>query len=162
MRPFPFPRQVLIGQVLQRLKLTWLANEGSNAAQSRATFRICLSISLVYFALNYILSYHTMSSFFAYDAQGLEADSDWSVLNWWLGLGVGLFAVVLVAKARRHVRGRYGIPERRCRGYEDLCCSLWCNCCVVAQLARHTADYDTYAGLCCSETGVPQHAPALV
>ena len=29
----------------------------------------------------------------------------------------------------------------------------------VAQMARHTGDYDTYPTNFCSETGLPDHAP---
>ena len=32
---------------------------------------------------------------------------------------------------------------------------FWCSCCTVAQMARHTADYETYAARCCSDTGLP-------
>mmetsp|Transcript_13155 Transcript_13155/g.23847 ORF Transcript_13155/g.23847 Transcript_13155/m.23847 type:complete len:126 (+) Transcript_13155:102-479(+) len=79
-----------------------------------------------------------------------------------LSIFIGVFVIVLVTKTRKQIRSRYGIPEQQCVGCEDCCCSFWCNCCAVAQMARHTADYDTYAGLCCSETGLPPHAPSIV
>ena len=65
---------------------------------------------------------------------------------------------------RSHVRSKYAIPEsEQCpTGCEDLCCSLVCPCFTAAQLLRHTTDYDTYDGKCCSETGLPPYAPAIV
>jgi Cys-rich protein (TIGR01571 family) len=65
---------------------------------------------------------------------------------------------------RAHVRSKYAIPEsEQCpRGCEDLCCSLVCPCFTAAQLLRHTTDYDTYDAKCCTETGLPAHAPAIV
>ena len=158
---------------MRRLKLTWLANESSNAAQSQAAFRICLSVALVYFAVDRLLAYRLMSSSFVKIAWAenddffneypdAETDAWLSLLRLWLGFFFAAALVFLATKTRRHVRAKYAIPEQRCAGCEDFCCSLWCNCCVVAQLARHTADYSTYAGLCCSETGVPEHAPSIV
>ena len=154
---------------MHRLKLTWLAQESTNAAQSKVTFRICLSIALVYFAIDYGLSYHAVSPLFVFNGnedgyrERSEPASDLGpVLHSWLGFIVAAFSVFLLTKTRKHIRGKYGIPEKRCAGCEDFCCALWCQCCTAAQLARHTADYDTYAGLCCSETGVPKHAPAIV
>jgi hypothetical protein len=32
----------------------------------------------------------------------------------------------------------------------------------VAQMMRHTTDYDTYHSSCCSETGVPSNVPSIV
>jgi hypothetical protein len=43
-----------------------------------------------------------------------------------------------------------GIPI----GWEDVCCSIWCNMCVTAQMARHTADYRERRGACCNSVGV--------
>merc|ERR1711957_964781 len=127
---------------------------------SKATFRICLSIGLVYAAIDHMLSWHTLSYLFVSEEETF--DDDWSLLHTWLGFFFAVFSIILVTKVRKHLRNKYGIPETRCAGCEDFCCSLWCNCCTVAQLARHTADYSTYAGLCCSETGIPEHAPSIV
>lgn len=168
-------RLVLIGQLMQRLKLNWLANDSSNAAQSKAAFRIYLSLALVYFALDRILAYR--SSWFWFVGMGVAWEEDDDIFlddpdfdavsrmqSLRLALGFSFFAatVFLTTKIRQRVRAKYAIPAARCAGCEDLCCSLWCNCCTVAQLARHTADYTTYAGLCCSETGLSEQAPSIV
>jgi Cys-rich protein (TIGR01571 family) len=77
-----------------------------------------------------------------------------------LDLIAGLFFLFLTVKTRQHIRRVYAIPESRsCIGMEDLCCSFWCGCCVVAQMARHTADYKKYHPACCTETGMNEHSP---
>ena len=44
-------------------------------------------------------------------------------------------------------------PNKHCKGCEDCCCSFWCHCCTIAQMMRHTADYDKYDAQCCNDTG---------
>ena len=82
-------------------------------------------------------------------------------VNQAFGFAVGVFSIYVVLKTRRHIRERSGIPETRCQGREDCCCATFCQCCTVMQMARHTAGYETYAGQCCSETGLPRNAPQL-
>ncbi|KAL7550005.1 hypothetical protein ACHAWF_016200 [Thalassiosira exigua] len=43
-----------------------------------------------------------------------------------------------------------GVPV----GWEDVCCALWCQLCIAAQMARHTVDYDEKRAKCCNSTGV--------
>eukprot|EP00579_Thalassiosira_antarctica_P031630 CAMPEP_0201991556 /NCGR_PEP_ID=MMETSP0905-20130828/363_1 /ASSEMBLY_ACC=CAM_ASM_000554 /TAXON_ID=420261 /ORGANISM="Thalassiosira antarctica, Strain CCMP982" /LENGTH=293 /DNA_ID=CAMNT_0048545997 /DNA_START=30 /DNA_END=911 /DNA_ORIENTATION=+ len=160
---------ILVGQVMHRLKLTWLGNEGT-IAKTTATFRICLSITLVYILMDNIirfLAYRTLFKIIINENEygdTVDIDSFYALVNWHRSLSFffGIFIITLVAKTRNRIRSKYGIPEEQCAGCEDCCCSFWCNCCTVAQMARHTADYDTYAGLCCSETGMPPHAPSIV
>jgi hypothetical protein len=74
------------------------------------------------------------------------------------------FTVVVLRNLRRHVRSKYSIPEGdSCpSGCEDVCCSMCCSCLVVGQMMRHTADYETYGARCCTDTGLPLHAPSIV
>ena len=39
-------------------------------------------------------------------------------------------------------------------GWEDVCCAVWCQFCVLGQMARHTVDYGERRAVCCSATGV--------
>lgn len=73
-----------------------------------------------------------------------------------------IWSIYALMKTRENVRAKYSIPEEKCQGCEDLCCSVFCSCCVVAQLARHTGDYETYKGSACSETGHAAHTPSIV
>ena len=45
---------------------------------------------------------------------------------------------------------------------EDVLISYFCRPCVISQMIRHTAMYDTYPGACCTPTGLPPHAPDMV
>jgi hypothetical protein len=36
---------------------------------------------------------------------------------------------------------------------------LWCSCCTVAQVARHTGNYEDYPASCFTETGLSSGAP---
>jgi hypothetical protein len=71
------------------------------------------------------------------------------------------YMLVVLTRARAHVRKRYSIPNN-CAGCEDCCCAFWLPCCTTLQIARHTADYDTYGASCCTETGLPLTAPEVV
>jgi len=72
--------------------------------------------------------------------------------------------VIVLRNLRSHVRSKYAIPEaNQCpAGFEDTCCSVFCPCCVAAQLMRHTADYNATPGRCCTATGLPNNAPSIV
>ena len=39
-------------------------------------------------------------------------------------------------------------------GWEDICCALWCQFCIVGQMARHTANYGEKKAAICNTTGV--------
>jgi len=43
-----------------------------------------------------------------------------------------------------------GVPV----GWEDVCCAIWCQFCVLGQMARHTVDYGERKAACCSVSGV--------
>jgi Cys-rich protein (TIGR01571 family) len=73
-----------------------------------------------------------------------------------------MYLIVATMKTREFIRNKYSIPEQNCAGCEDCCCSFWCSCCTIAQMARHTADYDTYRAAACTETGLPRNAPELL
>ena len=71
---------------------------------------------------------------------------------------VGLFYFSLI-KTRKIIRENYEIPEEenQCSGHEDALVSIFCTSCAVSQMGRHTADFSTYRGHCCTETGLPDH-----
>lgn len=185
---------ILVGQIMHRLKLTWLGSEGTTA-QTVATFRILLCITILVYATDTVLpaslpQIPDISGLFFFLVLALTLCMNsviscffrstlisLAIVSQVLSLPAGgtmyaisriadivfcAFVIFLVAKTRKHIREKYSIPEKQCKGCEDYCCSLWCTCCTVAQMARHTADYETYAGLCCSETGIPPHAPSIV
>ncbi|CAB9516026.1 expressed unknown protein [Seminavis robusta] len=72
-----------------------------------------------------------------------------------------LFLIYLTSSTRGSLREKYYIRESRFHDLEDCCCATFCLPCSVCQMARHTADYSTYEGVCCNETGLPDcYAPS--
>lgn len=53
------------------------------------------------------------------------------------------------------MRREYSVPKGIL--FEDTILSLFCTPCVLAQMGRHTADYDTYAARACTKTGLSDH-----
>lgn len=75
------------------------------------------------------------------------------------------FAIFATQSTRSTLREKFLIREERCYDLEDLGCAAACLPCTVAQMARHTANFDDYEAVLCSETGLPdgvrmkQHTP---
>lgn len=65
------------------------------------------------------------------------------------------FVVFVTQSTRSSLREKFMIREERCFDLEDICCATACLSCTVAQMARHTANYDDYEAVCCSKTGLP-------
>jgi len=119
---------ILMGQVMTRLKMDWLAEEVPDGTW-KETFRTMLYITIGYFILNLLLS---------------PADPDYprSLLYNIVMLVFTIYMVYIVAVVRQKIRERDHIPEEICIGCEDVVCAFYCSCCTVSQLARQTADYE--------------------
>jgi Cys-rich protein (TIGR01571 family) len=65
------------------------------------------------------------------------------------------FVVFVTQSTRNSLREKFVISEECCFDLEDLCCATLCLPCTVSQMSRHTANYDDYEAVCCSETGLP-------
>lgn len=160
-----FP-QILMAQVLTRLKLDMFANEAPEA-EWRMTFKRILILIVFYFIF---------TSIFSCPADEVEVGEDGNITviesscpTWQRSLSSVVttafffYTLIVLVKTRGAVRARYEIPEKNCVGMEDCCCAFWCGCCTVAQLARQTADYDQKRAVCCSDTGLPPAlAPAFI
>lgn len=72
-----------------------------------------------------------------------------------------IYLVTVTTRTRQALRHRHEIPHQHCRA-EDACLAAACLPCVTAQMARHTADYETYHAQCCSPTGLSPYAPTSV
>ena len=130
---------VAISQVMTRLHLSWLGQISSSdktfLIAKLITFSVLLLITID--ISTHPLSYISLSAFLFY-----------------------LFNLLYTTTITRYyIRHKYNIPTSKCCGCsgecEDVCCAFFCNCCVITQMARHTGDYDTYNGYCCTRTGLP-------
>lgn len=147
--------QIAMAQVMQRLRLTWLGEPGHDAA-TKNTFKVVLTLVVCY-------------TVFTLALEMIEASNNYYRIPAWVpvtrivgGVAFTIYSVYSLMKTRESVRGKYSIPEERCKGMEDLCCSMWCSCCVVSQMARHTGEYETYKGRWCSETGMDAQTPSII
>lgn len=154
-----FCTNVAMGQVMQRMNLTWLGTTGS-PERTRDTYKVILTLTIAYFCFRMLVTAMTPTQTNAYYAA--PAPSWLTTINDIAGLLMSLWSIYALMKTRKYIRTKYSIPEERCQGCEDLCCSMWCSCCTVAQLARHTGEFEQYPSNCCSETGLPANAPRVV
>lgn len=144
-----------MAQSIDRLNLTWLGEPGTWTQSMRAFNVICVLVGCY-------LVYSTALNIAAipFDEQDTPL---WIVWGRFLGTFLfTLYNIYALCRSRETMRARYQIPEQHCVGCEDLCCSLWCSCCVTAQMLRHTGEYETYPGVCCSGTGHPDNVPKCV
>lgn len=143
---------VLMGQIMQRMMLTWLGEPGP-IISTRNSFKVVLVIVVSYFVYSTALELATLP----YDVQ--DVPTYLPALKMTGSILFSLWALYALCRTRESIRHRYSIEEERCQGCEDLCCSFWCSCCTVAQVARHTGDYEEYPASCCTQTGLPPGAP---
>jgi Cys-rich protein (TIGR01571 family) len=141
---------------MHRLKLTPLAKEGRTLQQTAATFRTMFILGILFYPLRLLASVPLSVS--VDDNGEISGSAMFIVLFKYFVFGVYVFFLVLMCRTRRHIRNKFQIPETDCSGCEDCCCVYWCTFCTVAQMARHTGDYEVHGVRCCSETGLPPNA----
>lgn len=140
---------VAIGQITSRLGLKWDGEPTNDPDKIKNTFKLFLFLTF--------LNMFTSS---------------------WLSWIFGTYCVLVIARVRSHMRGRYALPPTlakiipndnpRCsfsEDYyvvEDYCLPIVCGPCTISQMSRHTAMYETYEGVYTSATGLPPHVPLMV
>jgi len=154
--------EIATGQIMQRMRLTWLG--GLVQSHMRVnTFKTVLAIVVCYHifnsALDTYLVYNGDPNNNYYRGEDITAVTLVKDAVSFLFMCWSIFAL---CQTRRNVRKTYSIPEQTCTGCEDCLCSTFCTCCTVGQIARHTGEYEKYPSLCCTETGMPDHAPSVV
>lgn len=140
---------------MSRMQLTWLG-EPSTLYHTSKTFSVVIALIVNYFIYSLALEFAAMP----YTEDTIPTSI--SVLRFIGNLLFSLWALYALYRTRANVRARYQIPEQYCNGCEDLCCSFWCSCCVASQMLRHTGEYETYPGTCCTKTGHPPGTPLVV
>jgi Cys-rich protein (TIGR01571 family) len=141
-----------VAQVMTRMRLNCLGQFGPPQNTQNA-FYLVLSAGVLYGIVSTILAVAQLP----YPAG--EEPILLSLANFVGSAAFITFLVVTLCQTRKNVRKQYGIPGRTC---EDLFCSLCCTCCTVAQIARHTGNYEIHPAVCCTETGHPPTAPLSV
>jgi len=70
--------------------------------------------------------------------------------------------IIATAAEKMNCQESYEENGNGCDIAEDYIMACVCQPCVISQMNRHTALYDTYEGSCCSSNGLPSHAPLMV
>jgi Cys-rich protein (TIGR01571 family) len=120
--------------------------------QAKKTFH---TVFFVYVFVNMLTSVLPVPTV---DSEGTAYYSFWEVFNLVISLLLLIWNIWALTKTRAHVRSKEQIPEEQCHGCEDLCCALFCSCCAVAQLYRHTEDMDSH----CHPLLPPSNTPVVI
>jgi len=164
--PPPGP-EIPVGQVISRLRLTWLGVEPRSpttaASATKHAFKTLLYMTFAFWITRLFL----LLIIALLDPNVGNESGKWIEPGYWyyffaltddiLALAYMGFTIFLLNNLRVYVRNKYKIPKKP--NYpswfcEDCCCSCVCPCLVVAQLMRHTTDYSSERGRCCTTTGL--------
>ncbi|EED95200.1 predicted protein [Thalassiosira pseudonana CCMP1335] len=141
-------RDVLLAQVMTRLKLNWNGEAGNKGN----TFKVIVGVWIAFILVRWVLGLGINYG----NAQILQT------VIFYLDIAFFIFIIVLAVRTRSYLRARSNIPERNCAGCEDCCCVFWCSCCTLTQMARHTYDFDKYQAVCCNSTGIASGVAEIV
>lgn len=158
---------IAAGQVISRLHLTWLGVEPRSPATAvsatKHAFKTLLYMTFAFWITRLLL----LLIVALLDPNVGNESGQWIEPGYWyyffaltddiLALSYMGFTIFLLNNLRVYVRNKYKIPKKP--NYpswfcEDCCCSCICPCLVVAQLMRHTTDYSSERGRCCTTTGL--------
>lgn len=143
---------VALSQIMARMRLT---SDGRSAASLNSRIRVksVLGLTIGFISLNALLVYVLVLS-----PQIAQIEIGMFCLGLILLQTPILYCFYhMLIKTRRAVRRTYKIQEEGFEGFEDMIVSIWCTCCALTQMGRHTADYNTYRALWCTDTGLPDH-----
>ena len=169
---------LLLAQVMTRMGLNAFGRHAEsttekNPSTGRFSQSPILRIFSLIFLLHFVLIETALSAIVVSQIHAREEGTIARVPTWaYVLLAVRavcrttlvVYVATISIRTRRYVRERYAIPEskRVPDGIEDALVSLACFPCGVAQMARHTADYDKYDAQSCSPTGLSTYAPLPV
>jgi len=155
------------GQVISRLKLNVWGKPAANNNESAGAFQKLVTLTIAYFSITVLLNL-TLAPYdvdpndgglppppFMFFLQIFRAILHYAYLS---------VLIIVLWNVRSYVRNKYAIPkDETCQlECEDLLCAVCCSHLSVAQLLRHTTDYETYNATCCTRTGVAAHVPSIV
>lgn len=152
-----------MAQVMTRMRLTWTGEAGWYRPTLR-TYKcvLFLVLSYVFIMISLIVAQECMHEYAPAKVRKRFREY-FPVAQVVATVFFCIWALYSLCMTRENVRVHFSIRQRPlfC-GCEDLCCSICCTCCTVAQLARHTGDYETYPASCCGESGHASEGPLFV
>lgn len=144
-----------MAQTMTRMQLTWLGEAGPRVS-TQNTFIVVLTLLVSY------ITYATSLEIASLEYSTYDTPRGLSFMKAAGGFLFFVWGLYSLCRTRQHVREQYSIPEERCVGCEDVCCSMFCTCCTLAQMSRHTGEYETYNASCITKTGLQADAPLTV
>lgn len=151
-----FCPQIGMAQVMHRMRLTWLGVPG-NEESTKNTYKVILTIVIAYYV--YMSALNTYIQSFLVNNEVVDMNPVFLYAHDFGNYIFSFWSILALCRTRRSVRETYSIPGNDC---EDCLHSTFCPCCTVAQVARHTGEFETYPSTCCSATGLGPHAPMAV
>jgi hypothetical protein len=164
---------ILLGQVMTRMNLDWIGSPIGNRAGTWSPFKIMVAVTATYLSMYFCTASWFTTFHFVEGDNGIVRSISALLIALRSVFIPAAFLYALVAKirTRAYIRRKYGVRPSVCSGCrccgcgsgcDDFCASYMCSCLTTAQMDRHTADYDKYAGDCCSANGLPQYSPTIV
>ena len=154
-----FCPQIALAQIMSRLRIVGPHKAKGFLLKSKLDLTMTVLLTILFYFVNLMVAYVLFGRSYVLG----KAPSTTLLLSFGIpvllvdAMVVCLFYFLLI-KTRKIVRENYGIPEgKQCPGNEDALVSIFCTSCTVSQMGRHTADYTTYRGHCCTQTGLPDH-----
>lgn len=159
-----------LGQVMTRLGLNACGEDETEKKPRCSAFQVMCVLFAVSTCTSVVFGQLIEDVVFEDEDNDGEPDSE-KDQGWFFGVRLTRLAIsffyyvfifIVAIRTRAFVRKKYKIRPRCCWECEDLCCALGCYCCMVCQLARHTADYERQTVKCCTQTGLSRDAPMPV
>mmetsp|Transcript_16696 Transcript_16696/g.45819 ORF Transcript_16696/g.45819 Transcript_16696/m.45819 type:complete len:208 (+) Transcript_16696:138-761(+) len=151
-----FTPQLHMGQVLTRMKMTWL---GEESGDYKSTFGSVCTIWIVTALVNFFF-YCELETIEENDEGGFDtirneecSESSYK-LSHWVAFLSSLYTFVVLIKLRVAIRNKYNIDEEYCPVCEDCICIGCCGCLSLVQMSHQTADYDDVSAAFFTPTGL--------
>jgi Cys-rich protein (TIGR01571 family) len=143
---------VALGQIAERMGFDFIGRPSADNTTDRVSpFSMMLNIISFWTFLN-------LAIFGAFNykwSRGMELSNADVVSLAGINIAMLAFTVYVTASTRGSIREKYLIRENRCLDLEDCFCATFCMPLTICQMARHTASFNDYDGVCCNKTGIP-------
>mmetsp|Transcript_2359 Transcript_2359/g.5045 ORF Transcript_2359/g.5045 Transcript_2359/m.5045 type:complete len:194 (+) Transcript_2359:128-709(+) len=139
----------LLGQVMSRSGLDVLGRPTSAELARKTSCRLISFLITYYVIVNVVMItiFRKKCEECVPEFVNPYVDAIFSALN----LLFGLYFLLIIIRTRAEIRMKSGI-DGSCFG--DFFLAWCCDCCVIGQMARHTADYDEQDDRCCTFNGL--------
>jgi len=147
---------LLVGQILTRMKLTWIGEPSTAAEEYKKTFRIVFTLAVIWYLVS-IFSCVAELPVETEDGSDItlipnEDCSAWQqTLTQSVEIVFFLYMLIVTMRLRKAIRSKYAIDGS---DIGDCCTVYWCGCCSAVQMANQTADYANDNVHCFSPTGL--------